>query len=219
MRWRHPSRGQIPPLQFIPLAEETGLILPIGEWVIRTACAQAAKWPKPLSVAVNLSPMQFKSRNLVQVVISALATSGLPPQRLEFEITETAFLQNDTSTLAILHQLRGLGVKISMDDFGTGYSSLAYLRSFPFDKIKIDRSFIRDMPYREDCRAIVRAVTSLAQSLKILTVAEGVETVEQLEMALAEGCHECQGYLFGKPMPDAEVARFLARKITVATAA
>jgi diguanylate cyclase (GGDEF)-like protein len=219
IRWRHPARGQIPPLQFIPVAEETGLILPMGEWVIRTACAQAAKWRKPLSVAVNLSPMQFKSRNLVQVVISALATSGLPPQRLEFEITETAFLQNDTATLAVLHQLRGLGVKISMDDFGTGYSSLAYLRSFPFDKIKIDRSFIRDMPYREDCRAIVRAVTNLAQSLKILTVAEGVETVEQLEMALAEGCHECQGYLFGKPMPDAEVARFLAKKITVATAA
>jgi diguanylate cyclase (GGDEF)-like protein len=219
IRWNHHSRGQIPPLQFIPLAEETGLIVPLGEWVIRTACAQAAKWPSSLNVAVNLSPTQFRSRNLVQVVVSALAMSGLPPQRLEFEITETALLQNDTATISVLHQLRALGVKILMDDFGTGYSSLAYLRSFPFDKIKIDRSFVRDMPHREDCRAIVRAVAGLAESLNILTVAEGVETAEQLEMVRAEGCHACQGFLFGKPMPEAEVSRFLAKGIRVATAA
>jgi EAL domain-containing protein (putative c-di-GMP-specific phosphodiesterase class I) len=143
----------------------------------------------------------------------------LAPERLEFEITETALLQNDTATMAVLHQLHGLGVRILMDDFGTGYSSLAYLRSFPFDKIKIDRSFVRDMPHREDCRAIVRAVTGLAKSLKILTVAEGVETDEQLDIVRAEGCDECQGYLFGKPMPEAELSRFIAKGVRVASAA
>ena len=184
-RWNHPQRGQIPPLQFIPLAEETGLILPIGEWVLRTACIQAAKWPQAVSVAVNLSAAQFKGRNLVQVALNALAASGLSPNRLDLEITESVLLQDETNTLATLHQLRDLGVRISMDDFGTGYSSLAYLRSFPFDKIKIDRSFVRDMPERNDSRAIVRAVASLAASLKIATIIEGIETEDQLAMAKA----------------------------------
>jgi diguanylate cyclase (GGDEF)-like protein len=218
-RWNHPQRGQIPPLQFIPLAEETGLILPLGEWVLRTACSQAAKWPLPVSVAVNLSAAQFKGRNLVQVALNALAASGLPPNRLDLEITESVLLQDETNTLVTLHQLRDLGVRISMDDFGTGYSSLAYLRSFPFDKIKIDRSFVRDMPERNDSRAIVRAVASLASSLKIATIIEGIETEEQLEMAKAEGCGEAQGYLFAKPMPEREVAEFLAKRQRVADAA
>ena len=158
VRWNHPERGMISPVDFIPLAEETGLILPLGEWVLRTACTQAAKWPQPVGVAVNLSAMQFKGRNLVQLTLNALAASGLPASRLELEITESVLLQDETHTLALLHQLREIGVRISMDDFGTGYSSLAYLRNFPFDKIKIDRSFVRDMLVRKDCQAIVRAV-------------------------------------------------------------
>jgi diguanylate cyclase (GGDEF)-like protein len=219
VRWNHPQRGRIAPLQFIPLAEETGLILPLGEWVLRTACAQAAQWSQPASVAVNLSAAQFKGRNLVQVVLSALASSGLPPSRLDLEITESVLLQDEANTLATLHQLRDLGVRISMDDFGTGYSSLAYLRSFPFDKIKIDRSFVRDMPERNDSRAIIRAVASLAKSLEIATIVEGIETEEQLEMAKAEGCIEAQGYLFSKPMPESEIDGFLFKRRLVADAA
>jgi diguanylate cyclase (GGDEF)-like protein len=212
VRWNHPSRGQIPPLQFIPLAEESGLIQPLGEWVLRTACAHAAKWPEPVGVAVNLSAAQFKGQNLVQIALNALAASGLPPNRLDLEITESVLLKGETSTLATLHQLRDLGVRISMDDFGTGYSSLAYLRSFPFDKIKIDRQFVRDMPERNDSRAIVRAVASLAASLRIATIIEGIETEEQLEMAKTEGCGEAQGFLFSKPMPEREIPEFLAKR-------
>jgi diguanylate cyclase (GGDEF)-like protein len=219
VRWNHPQRGLIPPGQFIPLAEETGLIVPLGEWVLRTACAQAARWSEPLGVAVNLSAAQFKGRNLVQIALSALAASGLAPNRLDLEITESVLLQDEANTLATLHQLRGLGVRISMDDFGTGYSSLAYLRSFPFDKIKIDRSFVRDMPERNDSQAIIRAVTGLAQSLKISTVIEGIETEEQLKMAKAEGCDEAQGFLFSKPLPEREVAEFLAKRGRIADAA
>ena len=219
VRWNHPQRGLIPPGQFIPLAEETGLIVPLGEWVLRTACAQAARWSDPLGVAVNLSAAQFKGRNLVQIALSALAASGLAPNRLDLEITESVLLQDEANTLATLHQLRALGVRISMDDFGTGYSSLAYLRSFPFDKIKIDRSFVRDMPERNDSRAIIRAVTGLAQSLKISTVIEGIETEEQLEMAKTEGCNEAQGFLFSKPLPEREVADFLAKRRRIADAA
>ena len=219
LRWSHPDRGLISPADFIPLAEETGLIVPIGEWVLRTACAEAANWPDEIKVAVNLSPMQFKKRNLVQVVIGALAGSGIPARRLELEITESVLLQDDEMTLAMLHQLRSLGMCISMDDFGTGYSSLSYLRRFPFNKIKIDQSFIRDLAKRHDSTAIVRAIASLAQSLKITAVAEGVETADQLEHALAEGCSQAQGYLFGPPMPASKIPDLLARRrdaITVA---
>jgi diguanylate cyclase (GGDEF)-like protein len=219
VRWRHPQRGLIPPNHFIPLAEETGLIVPLGEWVLRTACAQAARWSEPVGVAVNLSAAQFKGRNLVQIALSSLASAGLAPSRLDLEITESVLLQDEANTLATLHQLRGLGVRISMDDFGTGYSSLAYLRSFPFDKIKIDRSFVRDMPGRNESQAIIRAVTGLAESLRISTVIEGIETEDQLKMAKAEGCDEAQGYLFSKPMPEPEVAEFLAKRRRIADAA
>jgi EAL domain-containing protein (putative c-di-GMP-specific phosphodiesterase class I) len=219
VRWNHPERGMISPADFIPLAEETGLILPLGEWVLRTACMHAAKWSQPVGVAVNLSAMQFKGRNLVQLTLNALAASGLTAARLDLEITESVLLQDETHTLALLHQLREIGVRISMDDFGTGYSSLAYLRNFPFDKIKIDRSFVRDMLVRKDCQAIVRAVVGLARSLGIVTIIEGIETKEQLAYAKADGCDEGQGYLFAKPMPEREIAEFLAKCDRIAAAA
>ncbi len=211
LRWRHPEKGMISPAEFIPVAEDIGLIVSIGEWVLREACNEAAKWPAEVKVAVNLSPMQFRSRNLVQVVISALAQSGLSPRRLELEITETVFLAETEANLAILHQLRGLGVSISMDDFGTGYSSLSYLRSFPFDKIKIDRSFVKDLAKRSDCVAIVRAISGLGRSLNITTTAEGVETIDQLDWLRAEGCNEVQGFLFSPAKPAAEVEQLLFR--------
>jgi diguanylate cyclase (GGDEF)-like protein len=219
LRWNHPERGLITPAEFIPLAEETGLILPLGEWVLRTACAQAARWPQPVGVAVNLSAAQFKGRNLVQMALSALAAAGLAAGRLDLEITESVLLQGEANTLAVLHQLRESGIQISMDDFGTGYSSLAYLRNFPFDKIKIDRSFVRDMLVRKDCLAIVRAVVGLARSLGITTIIEGIETKEQLDTARAEGCDEGQGFLFSRPMPEREVAEFLAKRARVAVVA
>ena len=212
IRWHHPERGMIPPAEFIPVAEETGLIVPIGEWVLRKACAEAARWPKHVTIAVNLSPAQFKSRNLVQTVISALAASGLSPGRLELEITELVLLQDNEGAFAILHHLRDLGIKIAMDDFGTGYSSLGYLRSFPFDKIKIDQSFIQDLPGKEDSVAIVRAVVGLSSSLGITTTAEGVETKEQLASLTSEGCNEFQGFLFSRPRPAAEVERILSEQ-------
>jgi diguanylate cyclase (GGDEF)-like protein len=219
LRWNHPERGMISPLEFIPLAEETGLILPLGEWVLRTACQQASKWPKQIGVAVNLSATQFKGRNIVQIAVNALAMSGLAADRLDLEITESVLLQDEANTLAILHQLREIGVQISMDDFGTGYSSLAYLRNFPFDRLKIDRSFVRDMLVRKDCRAIVRAVAGLARSLGITTIIEGIETKEQLETAQADGCDLGQGYIFSKPMPEREIAAFLAKRERTAAAA
>jgi EAL domain-containing protein (putative c-di-GMP-specific phosphodiesterase class I) len=219
LRWNHPERGMISPLEFIPLAEETGLILPLGEWVLRTACQQASKWPKHIGVAVNLSATQFKGRNIVQIAVNALAMSGLAAERLDLEITESVLLQDEANTLAILHQLREIGVQISMDDFGTGYSSLAYLRNFPFDRIKIDRSFVRDMLVRKDCRAIVRAVVGLARSLGITTIIEGIETKEQLESAQADGCDLGQGYIFSKPMPEREITAFLAKRERIAAAA
>jgi len=211
LRWRHPQRGMISPADFIPVAEDIGLIVALGEWVLREACTEAAKWPTDVKVAVNLSPVQFRSRNLVQVVISALAHSGLSPRRLELEITESLFLAETEANLAILHQLRELGVSISMDDFGTGYSSLSYLRSFPFDKIKIDRSFVKDLGQRSDCVAIVRAISGLGRSLNITTTAEGVETVDQLDWLRAEGCNEVQGFLFSAAKPAAEVEALLFR--------
>jgi diguanylate cyclase (GGDEF)-like protein/PAS domain S-box-containing protein len=210
LRWRNPEKGMISPAEFIPIAEDIGLIVALGEWVLRQACTEAMNWPADVKIAVNLSPVQFRSRNLVQVVISALAHSGLSPQRLELEITESVFLAETAANLAILHQLRELGVSISMDDFGTGYSSLSYLRSFPFDKIKIDRSFVKDLAQRSDCVAIVRAISGLGRSLNITTTAEGVETVDQLDWLRAEGCNEVQGFLFSAAKPAAEIEALLA---------
>jgi diguanylate cyclase (GGDEF)-like protein/PAS domain S-box-containing protein len=211
LRWQHPVRGMVSPADFIPVAEDIGLIVAIGEWVLRTACADAAQWPSDIKVAVNLSPVQFKSRNLVTAVVAALAHSGLPAQRLELEITESVLLAETDANLQTLHQLRDLGVRISMDDFGTGYSSLSYLRSFPFDKIKIDRSFVRDLPDRTECIAIVRAISGLARSLSIATTAEGVETQAQLDQVRTEGCTEVQGFLFSPARPAAEIAGLLVR--------
>jgi diguanylate cyclase (GGDEF)-like protein/PAS domain S-box-containing protein len=211
LRWRHPEKGMISPADFIPVAEDIGLIVALGEWVLREACTEAAKWPAEIKIAVNLSPVQFRSRNLVQAVVSALAHSGLSPLRLELEITESVFLAETEANLAILHQLRQLGVSISMDDFGTGYSSLSYLRSFPFDKIKIDRSFIKDLAERSDCVAIVRAISSLGRSLNITTTAEGVETMDQLDWLRAEGCNQVQGFLFSAARPAAEVEQLLLK--------
>jgi diguanylate cyclase (GGDEF)-like protein len=210
LRWNHPTRGLISPMDFIPLAEETELMVPIGEWVLRQACREAAKWPGSIKIAVNLSATQFKMRNLTQVVMNALATSGLAAGRLELEITESVLLFNSESTLSILHQLRAIGVRIAMDDFGTGYSSLSYLRSFPFDKIKIDRSFVHELASNQDSMAIIRAVTSLGASLGMATTGEGVETQEELDYLRREGCTEAQGYLFSRPRPAAELARMLS---------
>jgi EAL domain-containing protein (putative c-di-GMP-specific phosphodiesterase class I) len=210
IRWHHPERGMIAPLDFIPVAEETGLIVPMGDWVLHQACAEAAKWPSNVKIAVNLSPIQFKSKGLLQSVISALAASGLSPNRLELEITESVLLQDGDATLAVLHELRERGVRISMDDFGTGYSSLSYLRKFPFDKIKIDRSFVFDMSDHNDSLAIVRAVIAMGSGLGIATTAEGVETLEQFKQLKLEGCTEVQGYLFSPPRPAAELKGLLA---------
>jgi diguanylate cyclase (GGDEF)-like protein len=210
LRWNHPTRGLVPPDAFIPLAEETGLIVAIGEWVIQQACVEAMTWPSDLRVAVNVSPVQIRSKNLVSAVMSALATTGLHADRLEVEITEAVLMFNDDVTLAVLHQLRSLGVRISMDDFGTGYSSLSYLRSFPFDKIKIDRSFVRDLIEKPDSIAIIRAVTGLGHSFGITTTAEGVETQGQLDQMRAEGCTEVQGYFYSKPKPAGELAQLIS---------
>ena len=218
IRWRHPERGTVSPIEFIPLAEEIGLIVPLGEWILREACRQAATWPSDIHVAVNLSPVQFRNRGVVQAVLTALGYSGLAPHRLELEITESVLLGETEANISILHQLRGLGVRIAMDDFGTGYSSLSYLRSFPFDKIKIDRSFVREMVDRPDCVAIVRAVAGLGASLGIATTAEGVETVEQLDRVRAEGCTEVQGYLFSAPRPASELAGLFPVETTGAVA-
>ncbi len=201
LRWRHPERGLVSPAQFIPLAEEIGLITPIGAWVLRQACMDAAGWPDDLTVAVNLSPVQFRSKSLTLDVVAALGASGLPARRLELEITEAVMLQETETTLDTLSQLKALGARISMDDFGTGYSSLSYLRKFPFDKIKIDQTFIRDLASRPESLAIVRAVAGLGSTLGIATTAEGVETMEQLRAVRAEGCTQVQGFLLGKPKP------------------
>jgi diguanylate cyclase (GGDEF)-like protein/PAS domain S-box-containing protein len=211
VRWNHPTRGMLQPNDFIPLAEQTGLIVPIGDWVLRTACSEAAGWSRKIHIAVNLSAVQFKNRKLVESVEAALSASGLAPDRLELEITETILLHDYEGTLATLRALRNLGVRISMDDFGTGYSSLSYLHSFPFDKIKIDQSFIRELANREESMAIVRAITGLGKSLGISTTAEGVETREQLRLLRSEGCTEVQGYLFSPPCPAAEVETLLLR--------
>ncbi|HTV37338.1 MAG TPA: EAL domain-containing protein [Xanthobacteraceae bacterium] len=206
LRWNHPERGLISPADFVPIAEETGLIVPLGEWVLRTACKETANWPEHVKVAVNLSPAQLKSKNLLPMVVSALADSGMRAGRLQLEITETMLMQNTFATLSTLHQLRKLGVQIAMDDFGTGYSSLSYLRSFPFDKIKIDRSFIQDLSNGVEPRAIVHAVAGLAKCLNMISTAEGVETQQQLDTLQAAGCTEMQGYLFSPARPADKVS-------------
>ncbi|MDO9713702.1 putative bifunctional diguanylate cyclase/phosphodiesterase [Paracraurococcus lichenis] len=209
IRWRHPERGLVPPDAFIPLAEETGLIVPMGEWVLARACADAVSWPGSPKVAVNLSPAQFASRGLVEMVAQALRNSKLDPAKLELEITETVMLQDTEATLTTLHRLKALGVRIAMDDFGTGYSSLSYLQKFPFDKVKIDRSFTQELGRSPQSNAIVRAVTDLCAALDMTTTAEGVETEEQLEALRRKGCREAQGYLFSKPRPAADIAGLL----------
>ena len=209
LRWHHPERGLVPPLEFIPVAEEIGLIGQIGAWVLKQACLEAAKWPADIHVAVNLSPAQFKHRAVVLDVAAALGASGLPAHRLEVEITEAVLLEHTKSNIRIFDELRNLGVRISMDDFGTGYSSLAYLQKFQFDRIKIDRSFVNDLPERAEALAIVRAVTSLSSSLGMKTTAEGVETEDQLKKLKEEGCTEVQGYLFSKPVPAAQATLLL----------
>ncbi|UYN98720.1 MAG: EAL domain-containing protein [Devosia sp.] len=208
LRWDHDDRT-ISPVEFIPVAEETGLIVPIGEWVLHEACRVAAGWPEDVRIAVNLSPVQFRSKDLVAQVRAALSDARLDPKRLELEITESLLLTDSEATIRALHDLRAMGVRISMDDFGTGYSSLSYLRSFPFDKIKIDRSFMRDLTARADSQAIIRAVIGLGQSLGMMTTAEGVETEEQLAMVRAEGVSEVQGFLFSPPLPPGSIGGLL----------
>jgi len=210
MRWQHPERGMVPPSDFIPVAEEMGLIVQLGEWALRQACAEATEWPDGVCVSVNLSPLQFSKGNLVSSVMSALASAGLPASRLELEITESVLLEKSERNITILNQLRGLGVRISMDDFGTGYSSIGYLRSFPFDKIKIDQSFVRDLLVDEGSLAIVRAIAGLGVSFGMITTAEGVETEEQMRCLNLEGCIEVQGYLYSRPVPANEIVGVLA---------
>jgi diguanylate cyclase (GGDEF)-like protein/PAS domain S-box-containing protein len=209
VRWPDPERGMISPAEFIPVAEETGLINALGGLMLRCACMDAALWPDEVRVAVNLSPLQFRTGNLLAVVMDALKQSGLPAKRLELEITETLLLEKSSQVLATLHALRALGVHISMDDFGTGYSSLSYLRSFPFDKIKIDQSFVRDLGANSDAQAIVRSIVSLGIGLGVTITAEGVETESELSCLRAEGCHEGQGFLFSRARPNAEIIGLL----------
>ena len=211
LRWHHPVRGEVSPAEFISIAEEIGLIVALGEWVIRQACHEASAWPRHVKVAVNVSPAQFGTKNLINTVQEALEASGLSAARLELEITETVLLSDSAATLAILHGLRDLGARIAMDDFGTGYSSLSYLRSFPFDKIKIDQSFIHDLTTTEGANAIVRAITGLGNNLGMRTTAEGVENEAQLDWLRAEGCSEVQGYYFSRPVPARDIATVLAR--------
>ena len=212
LRWDHAEMGTVSPAEFIPIAEETGLIVQIGEWVLRQACRTAATWPADVRVAVNLSPIQFKNRKLGELVRAVLAVTGLPATRLELEITESLLLADNEQTLQTLHSLRALGVRISMDDFGTGYSSLSYLRSFPFDKIKIDRSFMADLDSKGDSLAIIKAVIGLGHSLGMSTTAEGVETEEQLQAVRDQGCNEVQGFLFSPPIGADAVHALLHRE-------
>jgi diguanylate cyclase (GGDEF)-like protein len=210
MRWQHAERGSVPPSEFIPVAEEMGLIIQLGEWALRRACVEAVGWPEDIRVCVNLSSLQFSKGNLVSTVMNALAASGLPASRLELEITESVLLEKSERNIEILNQLRELGVRISMDDFGTGYSSIGYLRSFPFDKIKIDKSFVRDLLVDEGSLAIVRAIAGLGVSFGMTTTAEGVETEEQVRCLRLEGCIEVQGYLYSRPVPAEQIGNLLA---------
>ncbi|MBB4363347.1 diguanylate cyclase (GGDEF)-like protein [Bradyrhizobium sp. CIR18] len=220
LRWHHPRRGLVLPGEFIPLAEEAGLIVPLGEWILRTACAEAAKWPAHLRIAINLSPAQFRSKELVPVIVDALASSGIAPHRLELEVTETVIMHDSEAVFAALGQLRELGVRIALDDFGTGYSSLSFLQRFPFDKIKVDRSFVNELSSaRADAHHLARAVVRFAVSLGKTTTAEGVETKEQLDVLREEGCVETQGYYFGRPMPASNIAKMLRRGTQAAVCA
>ena len=216
LRWNHPRRGTIAPADFIPIAEETGLIVPIGAWALRQACQEAASWPASIRVAVNASSVQFHRGGFQETVLQSLAASGLDPGRLEVEITESIFLEGSDATLKLLHSLRGIGVRIALDDFGTGYSSLSYLQSFPFDKLKIDRSFIQNLLSRPGASAIVRAITELADALGIETTAEGVEDNAQLSELRSHGCSSVQGFLFARPMSASDVAQlFRDDRLTV----
>ena len=205
MRWRHPTKGLIYPDLFIPLAEETGLITQIGDWVLRAACTEAATWPAEVKVAVNLSLVQFRKTNLPDLVMRVLADTGLPPERLELEITETALIELAAECLPALRQFKAMGITIVLDDFGTGYSSLSQLAMFPFDRIKIDKSFTQNLTKRSECAAIISATLTLAQSLDIATTAEGVETVDQYRLLRLAGVTSLQGYLFKRPGPASEI--------------
>ena len=218
-RWRHPVRGMVPPMTFIPVAEDSGLIGPLGEWALAAACRQAAKWPDRMKVAVNLSPIQFSTPHLADRIARILAESGLSPKRLELEITEQVFMDDSEHTLSTLHQLKKIGVRIALDDFGTGYSSLSYLRRFPFDKIKIDRSFVSDLSQGAEHAAIVQAVVNIATALGMETTAEGIETKDQQDFLTALGCNEGQGYFLGKPMALEGHAGLLAERAAEETLA
>jgi len=209
-RWTHPDRGYVSPAEFIPIAEQSGLIEQLGEYVLRAACAEAARWPSATKVAVNVSPAQFKSDTFSLKVVAALGQSGLPPCRLEIEITEAVLIGDDQTALMILHELKAIGVRVALDDFGTGYSSLSYLRRFPFDKIKIDRSFISDLTEEDSSSAIVRAVVTMAAEHKMVTTAEGVETLEQRRILQDLNCSEMQGFLFSRARPGPEIAEMMA---------
>jgi len=211
LRWRHPTRGMVSPADFVPIAEDTGLIVPIGAWVMQEACRAAAHWPSHVRVAVNVSSVQIQRPGLEDVVLQALAASGLAPTRLELEITESIFLEGLESTLQMLHRLRAIGIRIALDDFGTGYSSLSYLQRFPFDKLKIDQSFIRDLATRPGAVAVVRAITDLARALGMETTAEGVEERGQLSTLRDQGCSSIQGYLFSRPVPAADVVALIEK--------
>ena len=209
IRWRHPEKGLVAPSTFIPVAEEIGFIGQLGEWAIREACHTAAEWPSHIKVAVNLSPAQFRNLGFVQHVVGALEQSGLAADRLELEITESTLLQDSEATLTTLYELRALGVRIAMDDFGTGYSSLSYLQSFPFDKIKIDRSFVRNVTTVASSSDIVRAMVALARALDMSVTAEGIETEAQLALLRSTGCTEAQGYYFSVPVPEKNIPKLI----------
>ncbi len=209
LRWRHPTRGTVSPAEFIPLAEECGLIGSIGKWVLRTACAEAALWPQPLRVAVNLSPLQFRERDLSLMVAGILAETGLPASRLELEVTEGVLIDDTTRALEVLRGLKSQGICIALDDFGTGYSSLSYLRRFPFDKLKIDRSFVRELGEDREADAIVRSILALCRSLNLDVTAEGVETPEQLALLREQDCSQVQGFLLGRPVGCEDLAHAL----------
>jgi EAL domain-containing protein (putative c-di-GMP-specific phosphodiesterase class I) len=205
VRWRHPTKGLIPPDRFIPLAESTGLIVPLGDWVLQQACADAASWPAHLKIAVNISAVQFNKGNLFDVILCTLVETGLAPERLELEITETSLLESQEAHLATIRQLKNLGISLALDDFGTGYSSMTYLTNFPFDKIKIDKSFTQGALNRRECAAVVSSVLALAQGLGTITTAEGIETEEQLAYMREAGVDLAQGYLIGRPVPISQL--------------